>query len=73
MKRMIPQTQQLQMLAMSNGNVSPGTAETQQMRIIAPPGAQIRLRLRVTFQKGGEQIQDQVDFASFPSNLTQGS
>ena len=61
------------MLAMSNGNVSPGSAETQQMRIIAPPGAQIRLRLRITFQLGGEQIQDQVDFASFPSNLTQAS
>ena len=73
MKRIISQTQQLQMLAMSNGNISPGTAETQQMRIIAPPGAQIRLRLRVTFQTGGEQIQDQVDFASFPANLTQAS
>ena len=73
MKRIISQTQQLQMLAMSNGNISPGTAETQQMRIIAPPGAQIRLRLRVTFQTGGEQIQDQVDFASFPENLTQAS
>jgi AP-1 complex subunit gamma-1 len=60
------------MLAMSNGNVAPGTVESQQMRIIAPPGAQIRLRLRITFQHGSQSIQEQVDFSAFPANLTQG-
>lgn len=68
----VPKTQQLQMLAMSNGNVAPGTVESQQMRIIAPPGAQIRLRLRITFQHGSQSIQEQVDFSAFPANLTQG-
>lgn len=32
------QTQQLQMLPMSNPNVSPGATETQQMRVVAPVG-----------------------------------
>lgn len=32
------QSQQLQMLPMSNPNVSPGSVETQQMRIVAPVG-----------------------------------
>lgn len=61
------------MLAMSNGDVSPGTIESQQMRIIAPPGAQIRLRLRITFSKGeGEEVVDQVDFGGFPKGLSEG-
>ncbi len=60
------------MLAMSNGDVRPGTAETQQMRIIAPQGAQIRLRLRIGFTKSGETISDQQDFGGFPAGLTSG-
>lgn len=32
------QSQQLQMLPMSNSDVQPGTTETQQLRVIAPPG-----------------------------------
>lgn len=70
----LPQTQQLQMLAMSNGDVTPGATETQQMRVIAPPGAQVRLRLRISYSKSdsGEAIQEQVDFSGFPAGLTLG-
>ncbi|KAJ9121463.1 hypothetical protein QFC22_002079 [Naganishia vaughanmartiniae] len=70
----VPKTQQLQMLAMSNGDIPPGATETQQMRIIAPPGAQVRLRLRISFSKAdsGEAVQEQVDFAGFPAGLTLG-
>jgi AP-1 complex subunit gamma-1 len=62
------------MLAMSNGDIPPGATETQQMRIIAPPGAQVRLRLRISFSKAdsGEAVQEQVDFAGFPAGLTLG-
>jgi AP-1 complex subunit gamma-1 len=62
------------MLAMSNGDVNAGSTETQQMRVIAPPGAQVRLRLRISFVKGesGETVQEQVDFAGFPVGLTLG-
>ncbi|CED84885.1 adaptor protein complex ap-1 gamma subunit [Phaffia rhodozyma] len=68
----VPRTQQLQMLAMSNADVAPGSIETQQMRIMAPVGSQVRLRLRISFQREGQPIQDQTDFAGFPANLTSG-
>jgi len=68
----VPKTQQLQMLAISNPNVNPGSVETQQMQIKAPAGSQIRLRLRLSYLINGQQIQDQVDFSGFPPNLTAG-
>ncbi|KAG8945593.1 clathrin associated protein complex large subunit [Tulasnella sp. 424] len=68
----VPRTQQLQMLPMSNQTVAPGATETQQLRVIAPAGAQIRLRIRIAFSMGGEDIQEQVDFSGFPPDLTTG-
>ncbi|KAG9040966.1 clathrin associated protein complex large subunit [Tulasnella sp. UAMH 9824] len=68
----VPKTQQLQMLPMSNQTVAPGATETQQLRVIAPAGAHIRLRIRVAFTIGSENVQDQVDFSGFPPNLTTG-
>ena len=58
------------MQAMSSTDIGAGATETQQMRVLAPAGAQIRLRLRVTFTKGGQAIQDQQDFSGFPADLT---
>ncbi|KZT65038.1 gamma-adaptin [Daedalea quercina L-15889] len=69
----VPKSQQLQMLPMSNPDVQPGAAETQQMRVITPPGANVRLRLRVSYTVGGRAVQDQVDFNGFPPGLTNGS
>ncbi|ODN79774.1 hypothetical protein L202_03685 [Cryptococcus amylolentus CBS 6039] len=66
----VPKTQQLQMQAMSNQTVSPGAGETQQMRIHVPVGAAIRLRMRITYTKGGQNITDQQDFSGFPAGLT---
>ncbi|KAI0343261.1 Adaptor protein complex AP-1 gamma subunit [Trametopsis cervina] len=66
----VPKSQQLQMLPMSNSDVQPGATETQQMRVIAPAGASVRLRLRIAFSVGGQPVQDQVDFAGFPPGLT---
>ncbi|KAG8214996.1 adaptin N terminal region-domain-containing protein [Butyriboletus roseoflavus] len=66
----VPKSQQLQMLPMSNPDVRPGATETQQMRVIAPPGSNVRLRLRVAFTFSGQVIQDQVDFSGFPPGLT---
>ncbi|KAI0821603.1 gamma-adaptin [Irpex lacteus] len=69
----VPKSQQLQMLPMSNADVHPGATETQQMRVIAPVGANVRLRLRIAYSVGGQPVQDQVDFAGFPPGLTSGS
>ncbi len=66
----VPKTQQLQMQAISKADLAPGGTETQQLRILAPPGAQIRLRLRIQYKADGKPVQDQQDFAGFPANLT---
>ncbi|KAI9573761.1 adaptin N terminal region-domain-containing protein [Boletus coccyginus] len=66
----IDDSQQLQMLPMSNSDVQPGATETQQLRVIAPPGSSVRLRLRVAFTLAGQVIQDQVDFSGFPPGIT---
>jgi len=68
----VPRTQQLQMLPMSNTSVNPGATETQQLRVMAPVGSSVRLRLRISYSLAGQPIQDQVDFAGFPSGLTSG-
>jgi len=34
--------------------------------------SQVRLRLRLSYLIGGQQIQDQVDFSGFPPTLTTG-
>lgn len=60
------------MQAMSKPDVAPGATETQQLRILAPAGSQIRLRLRIAYSKDGQQITDQQDFSGFPANLTGG-
>ncbi|KAF8963437.1 adaptin N terminal region-domain-containing protein [Flammula alnicola] len=66
----VPKSQQLQMLPMSNPNINPGAVETQQMRVVAPVGSNVRLRLRIAYSIAGQNFQEQVDFASFPPGLT---
>ncbi|KAF8074900.1 adaptin N terminal region-domain-containing protein [Lyophyllum atratum] len=68
----VPKSQQLQMMPMSNPNINPGAVETQQMRVVAPAGSNVRLRLRISYSVGGQNVQDQVDFAGFPPGLTGG-
>lgn len=65
----VPKTQKLKMLAISNSDISPGITETQQLRIMFPPGATIRLRLRISYTSNGEAKQDQTDF-TFPASVT---
>ncbi|KAL1941179.1 hypothetical protein VTO73DRAFT_7391 [Trametes versicolor] len=69
----VPKSQQLQMAPISSPDVAPGHAETQEMRVLAPAGANIRLRLRISYSVAGRAVQDQVDFAGFPAGLTGGS
>lgn len=69
----VPKSQQLHMLPMSNSTVSPGALETQQMRVVAPVGSAVRLRLRIAYSIDGQPFQDQVDFSGFPAGLTSGT
>ena len=41
--------------------------------IVPSSQANIRLRLRISFNVAGRAVQDQVDFAGFPPGLTGGS
>ncbi|KIM44924.1 hypothetical protein M413DRAFT_432502 [Hebeloma cylindrosporum] len=66
----VPKSQQLQMLPMSNPNINPGAVETQQMRVVAPVGSNVRLRLRIAYSIAGQNFQEQVDFSGFPPGLT---
>ncbi|OCF74754.1 AP-1 complex subunit gamma-1 [Kwoniella mangroviensis CBS 8886] len=65
----VPKTQQLQMQAMSSSDISAGSTETQQMRIHAPAGAAIRLRMRISYTQSGQNVTDQQDFSGFPADL----
>ncbi|KAG7093585.1 clathrin associated protein complex large subunit [Marasmius oreades] len=66
----VPKSQQLQMLPMSNSSVNPGATETQQMRVVAPVGSNVRLRLKIRYSIEGQEIEDTADFSGFPPGLT---
>ncbi|CAL1714642.1 unnamed protein product [Somion occarium] len=68
----VPKSQQLQIWPISNPAVQPGAVETLNMRVTAPVGANVRLRLRLSYSLGGSAFQDQVDFAGFPPGITGG-
>ncbi|KAJ7224397.1 adaptin N terminal region-domain-containing protein, partial [Mycena pura] len=68
----VAKSQQLQMLPMSTPDINPGAVETQRMRVIAPIGSAVRLRLRISYTVGGRAVQEQVDFSGFPPGLTGG-
>lgn len=61
----VPKTMKLQMLAISTSEINPGQEATQLMRIMLPPGAQLKLRLRLLYSYQGESKQEQTDF-TFP-------
>lgn len=65
----VPKSMKLQMQPISNSTVSPAKGEQQLMRVMAQPGSHVRLRLRISFTVSGRQVQNQVDFSEFPSNL----
>ncbi|KAK1221092.1 clathrin associated protein complex large subunit [Marasmius sp. AFHP31] len=69
----VPKSQQLQMLPMSNSTVNPGATETQQMRVVAPVGSNVRLRLKIRYTMDGQDIEETVDFSGFPPGLTGGA
>ncbi|CAE6394349.1 unnamed protein product [Rhizoctonia solani] len=57
---------------LQDADVNPGNVETQVLKILAPPGSQVKLRIRIAFTGSAGAIQDQVDFAGFPASMTNG-
>ncbi|CBQ68079.1 golgi adaptor HA1/AP1 adaptin gamma subunit [Sporisorium reilianum SRZ2] len=59
----VPKTHKLQMQAISNSTVQPGSTETQALRVMVPSNAPVRLRLRIAFDADGQSVQDQTDWS----------
>ncbi|KAJ7634129.1 adaptin N terminal region-domain-containing protein [Mycena polygramma] len=69
----VPKSQQLQMLPMSNPDINPGSVETQRMRVVAPIGSAVRLRLRISYSVGGTSCTGSSRLCRFPPGLTGGT
>ncbi|PIL24942.1 hypothetical protein GSI_12829 [Ganoderma sinense ZZ0214-1] len=69
----VPKSQQLQMAPISSPNVQPGGVETQELRVLTPVGAAIRLKLRIAYSVAGRVVQEETVFSGFPPGLTSGS
>ncbi|TIB37131.1 hypothetical protein E3P84_00539 [Wallemia ichthyophaga] len=65
----VPKSMKLQMQPISNTTVGTEREETQLLRVMAQPLQHIRLRLRISFQVSGRQVQNQVDFSELPSDI----
>ncbi|KAK9494553.1 adaptin N terminal region-domain-containing protein [Lipomyces doorenjongii] len=65
----VPKTQHVELRPISKADLAPGESASQAVRVSASVGAQVRLRLRVSFGKGEEEIVEQVLFNQFPADL----
>ncbi|EJF64273.1 gamma-adaptin [Dichomitus squalens] len=69
----VPKSQQLQMAPISSPTIRPGIVETQELRVLSPAGAALRLKLRIAYNVGGRAVQEEIVFSGFPPGLTGGS
>lgn len=65
----VPKSQKLALQAISTSNLSSFASATQAMKITGPPGGNVKLRMRLSFNVEGQQIQEQLDFNKFPAGL----
>lgn len=70
----VPKSQSLRMGAIAANTVLPSSqGESLTMHATLPNNAILRLRLRISFTVDGDAIQEQIDFAKFPTNLARPS
>lgn len=67
----VPKTQKLSLASTSGGDslIGPGSDIKQVLKIVGKQGAKIKLRVKVKYALNGNPVEDQFDFASFPSGL----
>ncbi|KAK9243248.1 adaptin N terminal region-domain-containing protein [Lipomyces tetrasporus] len=65
----VPKTQQVELRPISKPDLAPGETASQAVRVTASVGAQVRLRLRVSFGRNGHDVVDQMVFNQFPADL----
>jgi len=69
MQAAVPKSQKLKLEPISSASIAVGDESTQSLRITAARGATVRLRLKMSYFKGGMEYGDMVDFNRFPSDL----
>lgn len=70
MQAAVPKSMKLQMQPLSQTSLQEGQSATQLLKIVCERGVSIKLRLRISFSRNGEAVQEQLDFAKFPADLT---
>ncbi|KAK9365975.1 adaptin N terminal region-domain-containing protein [Lipomyces kononenkoae] len=67
----VPKTQQVELRPISKPDLVPGENTSQAIRVTATVGAQVRLRLRLSFAMngGGDEVVEQFVFNQFPPDL----
>jgi len=64
----VGKSQKLQLQSLSTSLLTPGSTATQNMKITASKGAQVKIRLKISFQQQGQTITDLAD-VKFPPNI----
>ncbi|KAI9480917.1 MAG: adaptin N terminal region-domain-containing protein [Benjaminiella poitrasii] len=62
----VPKSQRLQLNAPSSHTIQPNTTEKQLMRINNPQQTTVKLRLRISYEVGGEKKDDIAQYGPFP-------
>lgn len=65
----VPKSQKLALQPLPKASLGPGESAEQLIKVTGPPGANVRLRLRITYSANGEKIQEQVDYSGLPQGL----
>ncbi|ORY82156.1 AP-1 complex subunit gamma-1 [Protomyces lactucae-debilis] len=65
----VPRSMKLQIQALSSTSLQHGETAIQVLRVTATPGVRIKLRLKLSFSRGAQNITEQADFSNLPATL----
>ena len=67
----VPKSMQVEIMAASSTDMSPnGGVITQILKVNNPNRAVVKMRLKVSYSRGGQQVLDQAEVSNFPPALT---
>ena len=67
----VPKSMQLEILAASSTDILAGGSISQVLKVNNPNKAVVKMRLKVSFQRDGQVVQDQGEVSNFPAALNQ--
>ncbi|XP_017778337.1 PREDICTED: AP-1 complex subunit gamma-1 isoform X2 [Nicrophorus vespilloides] len=65
----VPKSFQLQMLSPSGTVILPNGVVTQVLRVVNPSKSMLRMRLRISYSIDGNQVQEQTEVNTFPTDI----